>query len=135
MQDLDAAETAADEMQEHTTMFSSDVAIESFVTELTPFLSQRVVGDAFARASAAVGGISGPPHMLTVTVSTHTQGARVSYSPSYFFSYAVLASPTSPVRGVILPGRYIFMISTPGVSKADKGIFDIPPIFNIDLQV
>lgn len=118
-----------------TTWASNEEAVGGFASELTPFLTQRVAGEAFAPIRAMVGGIGGTPFMLSVTVSTYTQGARVSYSPSYFISYMTLASPTSPVKGLILPGRYMFMISERGSNSFDKGVFDVPPHFDIDLQV
>lgn len=114
---------------------SSEEAVDGFTSELTPFLAQRVVGDAFVRSSMLVGGFGGTPHMLTIRVTSRTPGARVEYSPAYFISYAVLSAPTSPVKGAILPGRYIFMISVLGSSSFDKGVFDIPPHFDVDLNI
>lgn len=114
-------------------MRSNEDAVTSFGSELVPFLTQRVAADVYA----PMRGITGEdnPLMLPITVSTQTLGARVSYSPSYFINYLTLASPTSPVKGMLLPGRYIFMISTRDSKLFDKGVFDIPPTFDIDLFI
>ena len=114
---------------------SNEDAVEEFGSELVPFLTQRVAAQTYFPMRGVTGGMDETPLLLPVTVSAYTIGARVSYSPSYFVNYQALASPTSPVKGMILPGRYIFMISTPNSKIFDQGLFNVPPDFNIPLLV
>jgi hypothetical protein len=114
---------------------SNTEAVNAFGRELVPFLIQRVAASAYFPMRGIAGGMSPTPLMLPVTVSAITLGARVSYSPSYFVNYQTLASPTSPVYGVLLPGRYIFMISTAGSKQYDQVLFNVPPDLTIPLNV
>lgn len=114
---------------------SNEDAVEAFGAELVPFLSQRVASQIYFPIRGLTGGMNQTPLMLPVTVRAYTLGARVSYSPSYFVNYQTLASPTSPVQGMLLPGRYIFMISAPNQKLFDQGLFNLPPDFDISLLV
>lgn len=114
-------------------LLSTEEAVDNFCNELNPFLAHRVAGRGYFPLAQSI--VGGPSQMLPIKVFSPTSGARVSYSPAYFINYITLAAPTSPVLGSILPGRYIFMISTAYGKKFDQGVFDIPPSFNINLLV
>lgn len=110
-----------------------DQALENVGKHLVPFIAQRFGSTAYL--SNLLGGMGGA-QMLSVVVHSRTHGDRVSYSPAYFVNYAVLASPTTPVQGVLDPGTYIFMVTSPGRKpRRDNGVFHVPPTFNISLQV
>lgn len=110
-----------------------DRALDNVGRHLAPFIAQRVGSTGYL--SQVVGGMGGA-QMLSVVVHSLNHGDRVSYSPAYFVNYSVLASPTTPVQGVVDPGTYIFMVTSPGRKpRRDPGIFPIPPTFSIPLQV
>ena len=74
---------------------------------------------------------------LPFRVVTSSTGLRVHYSPAYFFNPSlVFGSPTSPVDDFIRPGRYIFGVAGPGISKAkfSDAEFDIPDKTQADLM-
>lgn len=75
---------------------------------------------------------------LIFSVTTHTQGLRVHYSPAYFFnSRTVLGSPTSPAVGWIQPGRYVFGAAAPGKPPVFdlKAHYDVPPATSATLGI
>ena len=110
-----------------------DEALDNAGRNLAPFIAQRVGSTAYL--SQVLGGMGGA-QMLSVVVHSLHHGDRVSYSPAYFVNYSVLASPTTPVQGVVDPGTYIFMVTSPGRKpRRDHGVFPIPPKFDISLQV
>ncbi len=110
-------------------------ALEGVHKQLTEFLLDRIASKVFNK-SKFHGGMSNTPNFLSITVSSRATGARVSYSPAYFINYMPLAAPTSPVQGVIAPGRYLFRLTTPGPQHlVDQQVFDIPPSFKISLMV
>jgi hypothetical protein len=112
-------------------------AVAGFFTELKSFVLHRLAGNFFfPRIDALVGGLNGSGTTLPVTVySNTTSGARVEYSPAYFIAFTALAAPTSPARGVVAPGRYIFKLAKGGNHMYDGGVFDIPHSFAIHLDV
>lgn len=110
-------------------------ALRGVRRHLARFLVDRLASKFFA-VRGITGGMSNTPNLLSVQVSSHSVGARVSYAPAYFINYLPLAAPTSPVQGFILPGRYIFRLTTPGPRYLiDQQVFDIPPTFNISLMI
>lgn len=121
------------------TLIDTEMAVDNFCDELTPFLTQRLAGQAYLpRADALVGGTSGGGGMnnlLPIRVFSPTIGARVSYSPAYFISYIVFSAPTSPAIGMVAPGRYIFMLTMNNSDLFDRGVFDVPLTFDIPLAV
>lgn len=74
---------------------------------------------------------------LLYKVHTDTYGLRIYYTPAYWFSpNQVFGSPTSPVEGWIMPGRYKF--GAAGASyrlKFDEGEFNIPPSTEAHLEI
>jgi hypothetical protein len=80
-------------------------------------------------------GGGGPPsakstvarHGLQVQVSCITPGLRIHISSAYFINWVYFGSPTTPVIGYTLPGRYIF--SGDGAMLPKREIDDI--VFNI----
>lgn len=126
----------ADGLQHDVRWLPTDEAVDGFLKELESFLLQRIAGSIYLPERILdFGGLISAPTMLSVNVASHTSGARVEYSPAYFHQYIVLSAPTSPVSGMVLPGRYIFLISKRATKKYDKGVFDIPPSFSIQLLV
>ena len=110
-----------------------ETALKNVGDELSGFLGNRLAASHAQRSLGAIGMTS---TLLQVVVSAHTAGARVSYSPSYFINYLYLGAPTTPVTGYLLPGRYVFMLTTLARKKMkDNGVFDVPPIFNVSLAV
>lgn len=111
-------------------------AVQNFCGELKAFLAQRLaIGNLFAPPVPPANLNAQPPRTLPVRVFSQTTGARVSYSPAYFIHYVVLGSPTSPAVGTLLPGRYIFQITSSQTKTFDPGVFDIPPQFDVNLVV
>jgi len=123
-------------MQAEVNVRPVEAAVGGFCNELKPFLAQRVAAQSwFPRIRDFFGGMSQTPLNLPVRVFSPTSGARVSCSPAYFINYVSFAAPTSPATSVLLPGRYIFMISTRQGRQFDQGVFDIPPSFDVRLLV
>lgn len=115
---------------------SIDCALSNVERHLSPFLADRMAASRYFAIGGFASGGGGSPHMLSVVVHSKTVGARVSYSPAYFVNYIALAAPTTPVQGVLDPGRYIFMLTAPGpVRLIDSQVFDVPPTFSISLMV
>ena len=111
-------------------------ALAGVKRQLSDFLARRLAGSHYFAIRGLTGGMGSTRHMLAVTVHSRTIGARVSYSPSYFVNYVALAAPTTPVRGMLDPGRYIFMLTSPGPLRiTDNQVFDVPPSFDITLMV
>jgi hypothetical protein len=73
---------------------------------------------------------------LRVQVSCCTRGLRIHVSPAYFISWVYFGSPTSPVVGYVLPGRYIFAGDGPMLPrrKKDPTVFCIPADYNPDIK-
>jgi hypothetical protein len=73
---------------------------------------------------------------LRVRVSCSTRGLRIHVSPAYFISWVYFGSPTSPVVGYVLPGRYIFAGDGPMLPKRKKDptVFCIPADYYPDLK-
>jgi hypothetical protein len=123
-------------MQAEVNVRPTEAAVGGFCDELKPFLANRVAAKSwFPRMRDFFGGMSQTPLNLPVRVFSPTTGARVSCSPAYFINYVSFAAPTSPAASVLLPGRYIFMISTRQGRQFDQGVFDIPPTFDVQLLV
>lgn len=79
-----------------------------------------------------------PPVNLGVPfqVITKYDGLRVHYSPAYFFNPSlVFGSPTSPVLGLIQPGRYLFGVAGRGLAEPwfSTAEVDIPPDDHMEL--
>lgn len=66
--------------------------------------------------------------MISFTVHTRYDDGRVHYSPCYYISNrSVFGAPTTPVRGQIDPGRYVFAVEYPGgPMQPDNGVYDVP---------
>jgi len=82
------------------------------------------------------GGLPPPPALgpgggLQVQVSCLTPGLRIHVAPAYFISWVFFGSPTTPVTGYVLPGRYVFAGDGPMLPKRtqDTGVFCIPPSY------
>ncbi len=73
----------------------------------------------------------GPGGGLRVLVSCLTPGLRIHISPAYFISWVFFGSPTTPVAGYVLPGRYVFAGDGPMLPrrKKDPTVFCIPPTY------
>lgn len=73
----------------------------------------------------------GPGGGLQVQVSCLTPGLRIHISPAYFISWMFFGSPTTPVMGYVLPGRYVFAGDGPMLPRRtrDHGVFSIPPTY------
>ena len=112
--------------------------LDGFAKALKSFVLRRLLGQfMFPRMDALVGGhMSSGGTMLSVKVTSRlTSGARVEYSQIYYIALTVLAAPTSPVTGLIQPGRYIFRLTTASNDLYDRGIFNVPHDFDICLNV
>jgi hypothetical protein len=74
---------------------------------------------------------------LRFKVHTQTSGLRVHYTPAYWHdSNQVFGSPTSPVEGWIMPGRYRFGAASKSHRlRFDKGEYLIPPLEEAYLQI
>jgi|GEM_PF-2121428 len=79
------------------------------------------------------GGSPPPPSVapgggLRVQVSCLTPGLRIHVAPAYFINWVFFGSPTTPVSGYVLPGRYVFAGDGPMLPKRtrDNGVFSIP---------
>lgn len=110
-----------------------DDALRGVEVELSKFLRIRLATGPYLQLAGSVFGMSGNHNLLHITVSSVTVGARVSYAPTFTFSYTALAAPTSPVSGYLPPGRYTFMLNLGNVSKFDTAQFDVPPTLTIPL--
>jgi hypothetical protein len=77
----------------------------------------------------------GPLGSLQVEVSCQTPGLRVHIAPAYFINWVYFGSPTTPVTGNVLPGRYLFAGDGPMLPTLtqDSGVFCIPPAYNVTL--
>ncbi|MEW7849663.1 hypothetical protein AB2N08_13265 [Massilia aurea] len=116
----------------------TEQVLDGFYKALKSFVLRRLIGQfMFPRMDALVGGpmFSGGTMLSVKVTSKLTSGARVEYSPIYYIAFTVLAAPTSPVRGLIPPGRYIFKLTTIINDLYDRGIFDVPHDFDIRLNV
>lgn len=73
---------------------------------------------------------------LTVQLNTVNHGLQIQASPAYFVNWSYFGSPTSPITGSLIPGKYIFAGSGVGLPTftVDPTIVDIPPNFNITLN-
>jgi len=137
-----AKDRPVNESAEGATRWGAKVKMTSFGqafrdthVALQRFIARRLGAYRFQNLAAA-GGIGSTNNMLPIEVHSPTRGARVSYSPSYFINYQVLASPTSPVKGFLHPGRYMFMLTTRGPTNVvDQGMFNVPPDYRIHLNV
>jgi hypothetical protein len=126
----------SDPHSERVHLVPTERAVGGFCSELKKFLVHRLAGKSyFPFFNKSSGILASPPLMLPIKVFSPTAGGRVSYSPAYFISYIAFAAPTSPAVGSILPGRYIFMLGTRQGKLFDKGVFDIPPTFDVNLVV
>jgi hypothetical protein len=104
-------------------------ALEMFRVRLQAFLTTR-----FSARQSDISDLPG----LQIEVSTLSPGLRVHYSPAYFFDPTnVLNAPTTPVRGWIQPGRYIFGAAQSGRKAAFEydAEYDIPPIDYLHLGI
>ncbi|MBD3813323.1 MAG: hypothetical protein IE917_14020 [Betaproteobacteria bacterium] len=132
----DTGPTESREAMESFRPLSIERALSNVGQHLSPFIADRMAASRYFAIGGFTGGMSGSPHMLSVVVHSLTVGARVSYSPAYFVNYIALAAPTTPVQGMLDPGRYIFMLTAPGsVRLTDSQVFDVPPTFSISLTV
>lgn len=102
---------------------------------------QGVGGQLFGGSKGPSGSVSTPPLAvgpgggLQVQVSCLTPGLRIHVSDAYFVSWVFFGSPTTPVSGYVLPGRYIFSGDGPMLPrrKRDRGVFPIPPAYHVAL--
>lgn len=93
------------------------------------------------RRGTGPGSISPPPPAvgpgggLQVQVSCLTPGLRIHVSPAYFINWVFFGSPTTPVSGYVLPGRYVFAGDGPMLPKRtrDRAVFSIPPNYHCTL--
>lgn len=69
---------------------------------------------------------------LQVQVSCLTPGLRIHVAPAFFINWVYFGSPTTPVTGYVLPGRYVFAGDGPMLPKftKDNGVFCIPPSYH-----
>ena len=88
-------------------------------------------------SGAESGGGATPPSVgtgggLQIQVSCRTPGLRLHVSPAYFVTWVFFGSPTTPVTGWVLPGRYIFAGDGPMLPNltVDNATFCIPPTYN-----
>ncbi len=109
---------------------------------ITRFLRTRVGEDdeaprptARAVGAAPHGFLKGSPYLSFQVSTPGRSGLRIHYTPSYFVDWNnVFGSPTTPVDGWILPGRYKFGAMTPnGDFLIDNANFDIPPLTSAEL--
>lgn len=68
---------------------------------------------------------------LQIQVSCRIPGLRLHVSPAYFITWVFFGYPTTPVKGWVLPGRYIFAGDGPMLSNltVDNATFCIPPTY------
>lgn len=101
---------------------------QAFLLRLRRFTFARLIGGLLvprtppARAPRLKG-------RLGFRVFTATHGLRVRYAPASILGEGtVFGSPTSPVDGELLPGRYIFGAEGPNTPLVwDPGEYDVPP--------
>ena len=69
---------------------------------------------------------------LKVQVSCNTTGLRIHASPAYFITWTYFGSPSSPVVGNLLPGRYIYAGDGSPLQSftPDDGVLSIPPTYS-----
>jgi hypothetical protein len=86
-----------------------------------------------SRSKLPSGGTPPPPAVgpgggMQVQVSCLTPGLRIHISPAYFITWVYFGSPTTPVAGYVLPGRYVFAGDGPMQPrrKKDPAVFCIP---------
>jgi len=74
---------------------------------------------------------AGPPGVLRVQVSSLTPGLRIHVANAYFINWVYFGSPTTPVVGYVLPGRYVFAGDGPTLPNRteDPTVFCIPNDF------
>lgn len=103
--------------------YSPEEARDFFNTRLRQFLEPRITRASSENATPVV-------HQgLKFKVHTYTSGLRVHFTPAYWFSpNQVFGSPTTPVEGWIMPGRYKFGTVGPANGlQFDDGEYNIPP--------
>jgi hypothetical protein len=105
----------------------------AFVATRLRSLSHPTDGDRDATVDPSGSGIPG----VRFRVDTVSTGLRVYSSPSYFFTPSVVfGAPTSPVHGVIQPGRYVFGAGKLGASpQFDFSEYDVPPHTSASLAI
>jgi hypothetical protein len=79
---------------------------------------------------------AGNPY-IPVTVNTNSAGLRIHYSKSFVINFNnVLGSPTSPVKGWLLPGVHKFAgMDAAGNFHYDSGLFTTPPDHVVSLMI
>jgi hypothetical protein len=100
----------------------------SFISNLTDFVFNRLLGTAFGPGNGAPDRPMTPQRLL-FRVHANSDGLRVHYDPVYLHSGGgtVFGQPTSPVDGELLPGKYIFGVATYGAPRWDPGVYEVPP--------
>lgn len=107
---------------------------EAFLRRLRTFLYRRIGGFRDGPAAMPV-----PPEGtypgLFFEVRTRTPGLRVYYHPSYWHdTNTVFGQPSSPVRGFIKPGRYVFGAMGHGSPlRFEPDEYEIPPLTSAQL--
>jgi hypothetical protein len=108
-----------------------------FRERLTRFVTVRSGEDeaptprtAVALGAARAGFTSVVSPYLNLEIQTEEPGLRIHYTPAYFIDWShVFGSPTTPLAGWILPGRYKFGgMRMNGEFLIDNANFDVPPI-------
>lgn len=103
--------------------YSPQEARDFFNIRLRQFLEPRITRASSEKTTSMV-------HQgLKFKVHTYTNGLRVHFMPAYWFSpNQVFGSPTTPVEGWIMPGRYKFGTVGPAYGlQFDDGEYNIPP--------
>ena len=120
-----------------TGLATTEHAVAGFAAELKLFIVKRMVGQFFFPHEEQIidDGADHRHGSLPIHVHSLQSGARVDSSPAYFIDFKDFSSPTSPAKGSLVPGRYIFRISTGTGEFYDRGVFDVPDSFNIQLTV
>lgn len=118
---------------------SSTRRLEDFLELRINSISKKSSGSDNDQLSGGTGSPPGIPNLtnyLVLTINTQNQNYKIESSPAYFINWSYFGAPTTPIKGPILPGKYIFRgipPSTPGQPVLDSSIVSIPPQYNITI--
>jgi hypothetical protein len=103
-------------------------AISAFCRRVKEFLTSRY--------SAPPGTVEPEYAGLPFEVTSRTNGLRVYVSPAYYWDpNRVWGYPTSPLKGLLRPGRYIFSAtSSMNERYLNPGEWDVPPHRMVHLE-
>jgi hypothetical protein len=106
-----------------------DRAERAFTSRLIDFLRRRLSWAAESHAQQSPSGDPGRPPGLMFQVSTDSPGLRVHYHPAYWHeAKTVFGQPSTPVRGYVVPGRFVFGAMGPRQAlRFDPAEYEIPP--------